>query len=365
MKEQKKSRGIFEKHLGTGVWWIRYTDGSGRYRREVAGSWAQARDLLKKRHGEALQRKKLPETLRVRVVSFDDLADAAIAHIKKSYARAADDLARMELLKKHFSGPADAVTASEVKRVLNALTAEKRWAASTRNHHHNLVSLAYRLGIEDEKVGQNPASAVRREKEDNNRVRFLTPEEERKLREAIRSKPEWAEHELELDLALHSGLRRGSMYLSLSWENVDLAARVATIPKTKNGDRVVVPLNDVAMRAMLSFRSRGDGTGRVVRNAAGEVLNYNAHWFVPAVRAAGIKDFRWHDCRHTYASRLRQTGTPLGNIAELLGHRGLAMAKRYAHLSISNLHEAVSRISNSTTLAPEPIAETQAVSYVH
>ena len=85
-----------------------------------------------------------------------------------------------------------------------------------------------------------------------------------------------------------------------------------------------------------------DGTGHVVRNAAGETLSVNAHWFVPAVREAGIKDFHWHDCRHTYASRLRQVGVPLGNIAELLGHKGLAMSRRYAHLSISNLHEAVS-----------------------
>jgi integrase len=62
--------------------------------------------------------------------------------------------------------------------------------------------------------------------------------------------------------------------------------------------------------------------------------------------AAGIKDFRWHDCRHTFASRLRQSGTPLGNIAELLGHKTLAMSRRYAHLSIANLHEAVSRDRN-------------------
>lgn len=127
---------------------------------------------------------------------------------------------------------------------------------------------------------------------------------------------------------------------------------------------VVVPLNDDAMRVLRVFRSRCDGTGRVVRNVQGETLLWPKIWFVPALRAAGIKNFRWHDLRHTYASRLRQTGTPLGNIAELLGHKGLAISKRYAHLSISNLHEAVSRISNSTPVAPEPVAETQQVAYV-
>ena len=88
------------------------------------------------------------------------------------------------------------------------------------------------------------------------RVRFLSAEEEEKLRSTIRSKPEWAEHEAELDLALHTGLRRGSMYLDLKWENVDLQARVAVIPRTKNGDQVVVPLNAPAMRALVSYEIR-------------------------------------------------------------------------------------------------------------
>jgi hypothetical protein len=86
----------------------------------------------------------------------------------------------------------------------------------------------------------------------------------------------------------------------------------------------------------------------------------NAHWFPEAVRAAGIAPFRWHDCRHTFASRLRQRGVDLSTIAELLGHSpksGFAMTKRYAHLAISNLHDAVSLLSNSTTVAPPPIPE--------
>lgn len=168
-------------------------------------------------------------------------------------------------------------------------------------------------------------------------------------------------------LAMHTGLRRGSMYRDLVWGNIDMQERVAKIPRTKNGDPVVVPLNGAAMRALAVFRSRGDGIGRVVRNLAGQPLNVNCYWFVPAVRKAGLTDFRWHDLRHTYASRLRQTGTPPGNIAELLGHKGLAMTRRYAHLSISNLHDAVARIceSNSTPVAPEPIPASRANGFIN
>ncbi|GAC1676154.1 MAG: hypothetical protein PVS2B2_11670 [Candidatus Acidiferrum sp.] len=118
------------------------------------------------------------------------------------------------------------------------------------------------------------------------------------------------------------------------------------------------------MRALVTFKTRGGATGRVVRNAAGETLTVNAHWFPDALRAAGIANFRWHDLRHTFASRLRQSGAPLGHIAELMGHKGLSMTRRYAHLSIANLHEAVSRISTDTPIAPELINKTGTVSYV-
>jgi integrase len=359
----KPQRGIFEKHPGSGIWWIRFTDAQGKYRREKIGTFSAARKLLDKRRGEAVEGKKLP-AFRQRAVSFTELADDAIEYVKNAYSRPADDLARLKLLKEHFAGDPEAIAPKEIKRVLNTLTALKHWSASTRCHHHNLLSVAFRLGIENEKVETNPASAVRRPKQDNSRVRFLTPDEETKLRTAIRSNSFWAPHEPELDLAIATGLRRGNMYHA-TWENVDLAARTLTIPRTKNGDPITLPLNQDAMRSLSIFRSRGDGTGRIVRNVAGFPLSYNADWFVPAVRESGIKPFRWHDCRHTFASRLRQAGVPLGNIAELLGHKGLAMTKRYAHLSISNLHEAVSRIANSTTVAPAPVIETEQVAYVH
>jgi site-specific recombinase XerD len=363
---RKPERGVFEKLSGSGEWWIRYVDAQGRYRREKAGTKSAATLLYRKRKQEALEGHKLPEKLRRALVPFNEIADDAIGYIKGRYARPADDVARMEVLKDWFPGrAAEAITAEDIEAALERGREENHWAHSTVNHHLTLLSLTFRLAIRNRKLKESPVRGIRRRAEDNSRIRFLTPDEEKKLREALRSKPEWAEHEPELDLALHTGLRRTDMYQRLVWENVNLASRVATVPRTKNDAPVHVPLNDDAMRALVIFRSRGDGTGRVVRNAAGETLNVNAHWFPDAVRAAGIKDFRWHDLRHTFASRLRQSGTPLGNIAELLGHKTLAMSKRYAHLSIANLHEAVSRIATGTTVAPGQVAETPEIAYVH
>jgi len=87
------------------------------------------------------------------------------------------------------------------------------------------------------------------------------------------------------------------------------------------------------LAALEVFRSRGDGTGRVVRNLAGEPLGGYNHWFWRALREAKIEDFHWHDLRHTGASRLLMRGASLPAVQEFLGHKSLAMTMRYAHLS--------------------------------
>ena len=360
MSEKTIQPGIF---LKLGKHRIRYTDANGDYHREVAGSLARAKKLLSLRRGEALQGKLPPELRRRGAARWSELCDDTKKYIEQEYATPSHDLGRLKIIRGWFGDRAAAsLTLREIK---SELSETHGWSASSYNHHHTLCSLTFRLGIEAEKIERNPMSGIRRKQEDNSRVRFLTPAEEDKLRESVRSNPAWIDHEPELTLALNTGLRRGDMYERLIWENIDLTAKVATILRSKNGEPVHIPLNADAMRAIMIFRSRGDGTGRVVRNAAGEPPRYNNFWFVPAVRAAGIKNFRWHDLRHCFASKLRQRGVPLGNIAELLGHKGLAMTRRYAHLSISNLHQAVRLLeSNSTTVAPETANQEAQVEWV-
>jgi site-specific recombinase XerD len=83
-------------------------------------------------------------------------------------------------------------------------------------------------------------------------------------------------------------------------------------------------------------------------------------WFEECVREAKIADFRWHDLRHTFASRLTMAGVSMRTLAELLGHKTLAMVMRYAHLAPAHLRDAVERIAGtptdpqSTPSFPEP-----------
>jgi len=207
------------------------------------------------------------------------------------------------------------------------------------------MSLSYRLGILNRKVTSNPARSVTHRREDNNRVRFLTEEEEKKLRKVIEAK--WRSHMPELDLAINTGIRKGSQY-GLTWDMVDWKGRMLDIPRTKNEEPIHVPLNDAAMAALKTVEGRGRAKGRVFQSAkTGEPLENGRHWFDDAVMEAGIKNVRWHDFRHTFASRLRMKGAPLEDIADLLGHKSLTMTRRYAHLGPNKLHAVVSLLKPS------------------
>jgi integrase len=191
----------------------------------------------------------------------------------------------------------------------------------------------------------NPARSVTHRRENNNRVRFLTEEEEKNLRELVEKK--WLTHLPELILAINTGVRKGSQY-ALTWDMVDWKSRELHIPRTKNEEPLHVPLNDVAIAALKTVFESGDGKGRVFKSLkTGEPLENGRHWFDDAVVEAKLKNFHWHDLRHTFASRLRMKGAPLEDIADLLGHKSLTMTRRYAHLGPNRLHEVVSLLKPS------------------
>lgn len=332
-KERRNPRGVYQKVPGkNSPWWICYFGADGRKHREKAGTKSVAIDLYRKRKLQALEGRKMPERLRKAPVNFAELAKDALVYSKAQKRHQRDDISRMPLLLEWFGDrAAESVTSAEIEEKITKCAEERAWAASTVNHYRSLLSLAYRLAMRSGKVSANPVRAVPNRREDNSRVRFLTPTEEKRLRDVMQKS--YAEHIPELDLALNTGLRRTDMYQRLTWDRVNMALRLASIPRSKNDDAHHVRLNKAALAALEAFRSRGDGTGRVVRNVAGETLGGYNHWFWRALREAGIEDFHWHDLRHTGASRLLMRGASLPAVQEFLGHKSLAMTMRYAHLS--------------------------------
>ncbi len=358
----KVRRGLFEKIAGSGVWWIRYTDGFGTYRREKAGTWAVAKQLLSKRQTEALQRKKLPESLRRPTVLFSEIAEDAMSYSKAHKRSSRSDVSiKKNLIEMFGNKEADSLFGNELEERLNAEAESRKWSASTFNHHRAFLMLAYREGRRNRKVETNPARDVRHRKENNSRVRFLSREEDGKvengedarLADAIRQN--YPEHLAEFIFAKSTGLRLSSQY-SATYEMIDWSRRELTIPRTKNDAAVHTPLNEDVIKALQSLPSWAERKGPLFRNLRhpGKAVMSNDHWFKKCLAMAGINNFKWHDLRHTFASWLVQDGVPLDRVAKLLGHKSLTMTMRYAHLAPSQLHADVALLvrTNSTPVAP-------------
>ena len=130
---------------------------------------------------------------------------------------------------------------------------------------------------------------------------------------------------------------------------------VPTIPRSKHGEARHVPLTS-EVRAILARRPRSlDGSTLIFPNSLG---NTDLHWaekdFPEAVDEAGIKDFRLHDTRHTFASRLAMEGVDLLPIKELGGWKTLSMVQRYAHLSPGHQRQAIERLVTRVVSVPRP-----------
>ena len=342
-REARKVRGVYEKLKGSGIWWVCYFDSEGRKRREKVGRKGDAIDLYRKRKLEALQGKKLPEKLRAKKASFAELAKDALEYSQAHKSSFADDKVRMAKLVEWLGErPADSISPQEIERWLSTKAQELKPA--TLNRYRALLSLMYRLGMQNGKVASNPARLVRQRKEENGRIRFLSPDEEQELRKTIQK--DCLPHEAELDLALNTGLRRSEQY-GLTWDCVDFERRQLTVPRSKNGETRHVPLNDSAIAALRVAENQKNGNPYVFLNSDGARLHSPRFWFDAVVVDAKLKDFTWHCLRHTFASRLVMAGVDLRTVQELMGHKTIQMTVRYSHLAPQHRLAAVQRLCDT------------------
>lgn len=357
MKTQKKIKGVFEKVRGSDIWWVRYVDARGRYRREKAGPKAYAIKLYAKRKVQAMQGQKLPETIKRKTILVSDLLDLAADHVKNHYRgeRLGSDKKdyRYKTLRDAFGNlPAESLTPREIKQGLSKLATDREWKPASFNRHKAFLSLAYRLGIENEKLSVNPVRLVRRRREDNGVIRWLSADEETKLRAVLEA--EYPGEVPAFDLALHTGMRKSEQY-GLTWNYVDLMRQQITIPKSKHGGIRYIPLDQTAVNALLSLRRRSDGNGKVMvlgksghGYQAGHQLKTPKEWFLAACRKAGVASFTWHCLRHSFCSRLVMAGVPLAVVKELMGHKSIMTTMRYAHLAPDHGVDAVSKLDDWT-----------------
>jgi integrase len=147
-------------------------------------------------------------------------------------------------------------------------------------------------------------------------------------------------------LALNTGMRRGEIF-SLRWSSVDLGKALLEVagPGAKSGRTRHIPLNKEALEALTRWRKQAGTSARPIfpGKGGGRLTNINSAW-ESLVKRAGLENFRFHDCRHHFASRLVMADVPLNTVRELLGHSEISMTLRYAHLASEHKAEAVAKL---------------------
>lgn len=245
---------------------------------------------------------------------------------------------------------ASAIEPADIDRVLGLVMMSNKLdtrpaGKATANRYLALISSIFAIAVRNGRVAANPCKRVERFKESPGRIRYLNQHdanEETRLRAEIRRL--WPELEPEFDLALHTGMRRDEQF-SLRREWVDLERNILTV-YGKGGKRRYIPVNASAHQALKILVERSTGTFVCAQKKRLEQRDWR-RWFEECRDAAGIRDFHWHDLRHTFASRLAMAGVSLQTIQQLLGHASLAMTLRYAHLSPTQLRDAVNKIGGS------------------
>jgi integrase len=150
--------------------------------------------------------------------------------------------------------------------------------------------------------------------------------------------------------AILTGMRRGEIF-KLGRRDVDLDRRIITVRDPKEGVTKRLPISQSVCALLVSaFKSSANDDPR----PGDRVFPFDAHNFVnrvfiPTVRRAEIQDFRFHDLRHSFASRLAMKGVDLATMGKLMGHHRIRMTERCAHLTEDRLRAAVETLTDTPT----------------
>lgn len=224
-------------------------------------------------------------------------------------------------------------------------------------------------------LADHPLRRIRQAKEDRAAtVRYLTADEEARLRAALQARDDHRRAEREsanawrrqrgypelpslgtytdhltpiVLLALNTGLRRGELF-GLTWRDVDLVTAMVTVrgEGAKSGRTRHVPLNTEAQAVLTTWRPQPVNPAAFVfpGDEGAKMTTLKTAWLKIA-KAAKLSTFRFHDLRHTFASKLVQAGVDLASVRALLGHSDFALTLRYAHLAPENLAAAVAKLA--------------------
>ncbi|WOJ94216.1 site-specific integrase [Congregibacter variabilis] len=208
----------------------------------------------------------------------------------------------------------------------------KPLAPATINRRVALLSRVCRIAIQEwDWLSDNPCH-IRALKEDNQRDRLLSSEEQTRLAEAVANHEEKALLGFVL-VAEATGMRAGEL-VSLKWQNVNTDTGIIEIIKSKNGEKRAVAVVGNALEWLKAWKQENvlRFGGYVFGNETGFAPFYYSKAWVEVKKTAELEDFRFHDLRHSFVTSALKAGMNPVMVQLVSGHKSGQMLKRYAHL---------------------------------
>ncbi len=225
---------------------------------------------------------------------------------------------------------------------------------ATVNREMALLKHMFTKATEWEWISQSPAKGVKLKKENNRRLRYLTPEECKQLIEACPSQT----MKQVVTLAIHTGMRRGEI-LNLKWDNVNLRDKFIELTGSdqKNGERSTIPLTATALETLRSIPRRLDSKYVFTGKTSDKPFYDLKRQFEKAVENAKLAGVTFHILRHTCASHLVMAGIDLVSVKEIMRHKSIDMTLRYSHLAPA--HKKAAMAALEAALQPKEQNETE------
>ncbi len=314
-----------------------------------------------KRLAEKLYAKALTDIVEGRYFEKAEAKKRTFENLKERYMndhskvnKAVKSSIRDESLFRHLSDGFKGMTLAQITpaRISDYKSYRKAEGAKVATIARELEVLRHALNLalrEWEWIYKNPFEKVRIEKPNNKIERWLTTEEEQDL---LKASLPWLREII--IFALNTGMRQNEI-LTLKWPQVDLRRRTATLLVTKNKEIRTVPLNQTATGLLESMGRVRSISEYVFTSQAGTKIDARnvLRAYYSARKAAKLEDVRFHDLRHTFATRLVQSGVDLYVVKELLGHKSITMTMRYSHHNPESLRsgvEILDKCYNSATV---------------
>ncbi|WP_245738967.1 tyrosine-type recombinase/integrase [Nitrosomonas marina] len=236
----------------------------------------------------------------------------------------------------------DSITRDDIDLLTKSRSSEGVTNATTNRTLAVVRAILRRAQHEWEWIDKHPK--IKMLPEPKKRIRWLTHDEaDRLLRELPTHLRDMARFTLE------TGLRQSNVS-GLTWSQVDIDRKFAWIhpDQAKAKKAIPVPLSEAAIQIILEQKGKNDTY--IFTYGGNKIRNVSTKAWWKALDRAGIKDFRWHDLRHTWASWMVQNGCPLHVLQELGGWSNYEMVLRYAHLNSDHLSKYVNSLpSNKVT----------------